>query len=787
MTSITTAQQALTDLHQLLNAPHKIFDDFDQNSSTKNSENRQKLLQIIATLFAEIEQLAATSQNNETFSGMQEMYADNDVVDAETIFGQVELQNAPLFKFLKKDIKKFAKLADTAKINEDSTPLQLVDLSQIHDEDEENDNDDNESNEDSSEEEDSDDGSKGSSSSSGSTSEDSEARRIRLRMERSMAEADEEDFDFDDDDDDDDNNNQQQQKNNKRSLTREQQEELDNDPMAKDMNDGFFDVHEMEGFADEEEDLHMSKFGQQQQRQDDEDDDSVSSEDNEDDEDDDMLFREKDDDNFDPASGKKQFREEDEIRALMGMYNNGPGDDDDEDNDGTGAVDPANMTASDFFGRPNPKFFHKYQERQKREKKNRKSNDLDYDSWDDHDFAAGNDDDDDEEEGDDWRNADNLKNQERQRSKNGSKSGSDDSDQENSDDDDGDASDEEKADAAKETTQKPSGRDSRTDAKIRALEEEALAEKPWTMRGEITGKARPENSLLEATPEFELAAKMAPAINAQHTENLEDVIRRRILEEDWDDVIPRELSDIKGNDKGDLPEVSQEKSKLSLGELYEREYLKKAAGYDVEAAEKQTEEEKVKNEMRGLFANLCSKLDALSNYHFAPRPVEPDADIKMASAPAIALEEALPLHVSDGRAAAPEEVYAGKRGRESVLRGDSEMDQVERKRLRSAKKRARRKARQEKLADEKVISKLTPGLGLNNPYEKRKLREELSSARGLGKVSDGVVDANNKDYTQSTAFFKNLQESVQNEIHGKVDGKAKGDTTEKKKSSAFKL
>ena len=45
---------------------------------------------------------------------------------------------------------------------------------------------------------------------------------------------------------------------------------------------------------------------------------------------------------------------------------------------------------------------------------------------------------------------------------------------------------------------------------------------------------------------------------------------------------------------------------------------------------------------------------------------------------------------------------------------------IERKQLRNAKKAARRKSRQEKLADEKLISRLQPGLGLNNPYEKRK-------------------------------------------------------------------
>ena len=96
---------------------------------------------------------------------------------------------------------------------------------------------------------------------------------------------------------------------------------------------------------------------------------------------------------------------------------------------------------------------------------------------------------------------------------------------------------------------------------------EMLAEKPWQMTGESSATARPVNSLLEATPEFEVVNKMAPVITVQHTENLEDVIKRRILNEDWDDVIPRELPDVGWHkQRGELPEVSQEKSKLGLGE-----------------------------------------------------------------------------------------------------------------------------------------------------------------------------------------------------------------------------
>merc|ERR1712087_328557 len=102
------------------------------------------------------------------------------------------------------------------------------------------------------------------------------------------------------------------------------------------------------------------------------------------------------------------------------------------------------------------------------------------------------------------------------------------------------------------------------------LEREALAEKPWQMVGETKGTKRPVNSLLEATPDFECATKMAPLITVDHTISIEEMIKQRILAEDWDDVIPRKLPDIGLNrSNGDLPEVSQEKSRLSLGELYE--------------------------------------------------------------------------------------------------------------------------------------------------------------------------------------------------------------------------
>ena len=47
-------------------------------------------------------------------------------------------------------------------------------------------------------------------------------------------------------------------------------------------------------------------------------------------------------------------------------------------------------------------------------------------------------------------------------------------------------------------------RQERLQAKIKKLEEEALSDKPWQLKGEISGESRPENALLEEALEFDL-------------------------------------------------------------------------------------------------------------------------------------------------------------------------------------------------------------------------------------------------------------------------------------------
>ena len=663
--------QALDNLLELTDHPQDFLHTLLLPPSSTNKEHLTQVgsLRLISKeLFSRLEKLASLNEKIESkdteddedeyscpLSGIAELYTgdsseekDNDIdnnddnnqfmVDAETLFNQVDIQSTALVTKVKKILRSLSKKID--KTGQDS--VRLLNMEEMASEAEEEENDQNNVGNEAIDDED-----------DVTSSEDEETRRIRERMERSMAEMD----GMSDEDDSEDDVEDENKEVSDASEIRE--EEVD--PSREELFDGFFDLHEMEKFADEEEEmLPDDAFGEERQE-----DEPLEvrkkalphlrgregNEDSSDEEDDEFNQLEK---RVEPSNvRRKRYRGDDDINALEGMYDNKEfSDDEDNDND-----DVINMTAADFFGPPKKpsKEFLQYA---KNANKTKNVSFEDDDSWNDHDFSA---------DGDNWRDEELV--------------GADEHDEINNSDDN--AEDNGEDDFEKKTSQSTkklsnyATKNTKLEKMTEELEKDLLAEKPWQMVGEAKGSQRPTNSLLEVTPTFEIATKMAPIITVEHTLSIEDMIKKRILAEDWDDVVPRELPDIGMSKRnGELPEVSQEKSKLSLGELYEREYLKKVTGYDKDAIEKETEEEKAKSEMKMLFANLCSKLDALSNYHFAPRPVADEAEVKSTATPAVAMEEILPLHVSDSQAVAPEEVYAKKKGREGILRGESEFDQV---------------------------------------------------------------------------------------------------------------
>ena len=121
---------------------------------------------------------------------------------------------------------------------------------------------------------------------------------------------------------------------------------------------------------------------------------------------------------------------------------------------------------------------------------------------------------------------------------------------------------------------------------IAELEHELLSERPWELRGEVKAGDRPENSLLEAVVDVELARRPEVLMTVEKGQSIEEMIKQRVMEERWDDVVPKALGEEvmmnrrrRGREgEEELPEVSQEKSTEGLGAIYEKEYMRLAMG-----------------------------------------------------------------------------------------------------------------------------------------------------------------------------------------------------------------
>ncbi|KAG6479658.1 hypothetical protein ZIOFF_063126 [Zingiber officinale] len=125
-------------------------------------------------------------------------------------------------------------------------------------------------------------------------------------------------------------------------------------------------------------------------------------------------------------------------------------------------------------------------------------------------------------------------------------------------------------------------------------------------------------------------------------------------------------------------EMDENKSKKGLAEIYEEEYAQKTGL----APALLSASDKLKIEATMLLKKISLKLDALSHFHFAPKPVIEDMSIQV-NVPALAMEEVAPLVVSDAAMLAPEEIFHGK----GNIKEEAELTKEERKRRWANQKR----------------------------------------------------------------------------------------------------
>ncbi|NWX52763.1 MPP10 protein, partial [Steatornis caripensis] len=289
--------------------------------------------------------------------------------------------------------------------------------------------------------------------------------------------------------------------------------------------------------------------------------------------------------------------------------------------------------------------------------------------------------------------------------------------------------------------------------KIKSLEEELLEEKPWQLKGEVTGQKRPENSLLEETVLFDHAVRMAPVITEETTFQLEDIIKQRILDEAWDDVVPKEKPKEEAFEYKKRITLDHEKSKLSLAEIYEQEYMK------LHQQKTEEEENPEHKEIQEMMDSLFLKLDALCDFHFTPKPPVPEVKI-VSNLPAISMEEVAPVAVSDAALLAPEEIK--EKNKAGDVKTDAEKTPTDKKRERRKKKLRKRMKLREKEKRQKLLEKMKPEQGAK--LSKKAAAAKLKRLTKEGKASLLKDEGKDKVLKSSQAFFSQLQDQVKMQI-----------------------
>ncbi|GAD95458.1 U3 small nucleolar ribonucleoprotein protein Mpp10 [Paecilomyces variotii No. 5] len=237
-------------------------------------------------------------------------------------------------------------------------------------------------------------------------------------------------------------------------------------------------------------------------------------------------------------------------------------------------------------------------------------------------------------------------------------------------------------------------------SEIRRLEAENVAKKEWMLAGEARAMERPVNSLIEEDLEFERIGKPVPVVTQETTEDIEELVKRRIIAKEFDEVIRRRPDAISGqHTRRGRVELDDSKPQQSLAELYEADHLRATDSAYMSQKDKKLKREH--DEITELWKDISSQLDSLSNWHYKPKT--PQASINVVTDVAtVTMEDARPTAgaaVSGPGALAPQEIYApegGKTAGEVVLKGGSSLAKDEMSREEKLRHRRRQKEKQKK-------------------------------------------------------------------------------------------
>jgi U3 small nucleolar RNA-associated protein MPP10 len=285
---------------------------------------------------------------------------------------------------------------------------------------------------------------------------------------------------------------------------------------------------------------------------------------------------------------------------------------------------------------------------------------------------------------------------------------------------------------------------------ISSIEEQLMGPKSWQLAGESKAHRRELDVLLDEDLDIEYATKMAMPVTEEVAEEIDTLIKQRIKDGAWDDVAPR----IPPPEKLFEPqeEVSSEKARFGLAEIYEKEYMQMAMGTTSDAQVKLNADHE---EISGMFASLCHHLDSLSNFHYTPKGKNIELQIT-SSAPAVQMEEVLPMAVSEADRAAPQEIFqAASRGLVASREEQTKEEKDNARRMRQDKKRkhfdyAEEKTKQSALAGDVTAQKAIEQKDFNKRYK------EATGAKKVTRLSN----TDSTKYSTSANFFQKIQDDV---------------------------
>lgn len=231
---------------------------------------------------------------------------------------------------------------------------------------------------------------------------------------------------------------------------------------------------------------------------------------------------------------------------------------------------------------------------------------------------------------------------------------------------------------------------------IRRLEAANVAKKEWMVAGEARAAERPTNSLIEEDLDFERIGKPVPVVTTDLSESIEDLIKRRIIAKEFDEVIRRRpgLPDRQHTQKS-AAELEDSKSQQGLADLYEADHLRATDSNYVDPKNQKLLKERA--EIGNLWREISSQLDTLSNWHYKPKAPQPSINV-VTDVATITMEDAQPTAngaVRSSATLAPQEIYTpgeNRRGTgEVVMRNGVPVTKEEMTREQKAKLRRRLK------------------------------------------------------------------------------------------------